>query len=75
MKKQRVSKAAFDRWFTDTHGKPATEAQIVMLHKKMENTGAALALARMRAQEALESAMLYDKCYAAWLAAREAHNE
>lgn len=74
-KQQRVSKAAFDRWFTDTYGKPPTDAQLEKLHRERIRAEVVSAEARERAGSALELAMAYEGCYMAWLAAQEASNE
>ncbi len=73
-KPKRVSKAAFDRWFTDTYGKPPTDAQLEKLHRARIRAEVGSAEARERAGVALELSLTYDSCYDAWLASQEAGN-
>lgn len=73
-KPKRVSKAAFDRWFTDNYGRPLTDKQISKLYRAKERAESAFVVARMRVDAALESAMAYEDTYSAWLASREANN-
>lgn len=74
-KPKRVSNSAFDRWFTDTYGKPPTDAQMQKLYRAKARAEAALEIARARVDCALDVVLDYESCKTAWEAAREAGNE